>query len=153
MPKLNPEQQQKAEDAKDQEFELLPEGRYLAKLSEVEQRPGNEGDYWNATFTDITDVNGKRWPGRQWDSIGLGPKSAWKQKQFFNAFGYSLDSDTDEMIGEVCVLHIGQEIQKRGKRAGETVNKINRLAPYEPDAWDGIEVGGAGSGADSDDSF
>lgn len=152
MPKLNPDQQKKAEEAKDEGFELLPEGRYLGQLTEVTQKPGNEDDYWEATFKQLTDPHGKKWPGRQWDTISLGDKSAWKQKQFFNAFGYTLDSDTDEMIGEWCVLYIGQEVAKKGKRAGELRNVVERLAPYDPDEWGEVTPGSgastAGSGGD-----
>lgn len=151
MPKLNQDQQKAASEAKDDGgFVLLPEGRYLGTLAEVEVLQGNEYDYWNCTFRELMDESGKVWPGRQWDKVSMSPKSDWKVKQFFEAMGYTLDSDTDEMIGDKCVLHISQGIQEKGKNAGKMTNNVDRLAPYDKDEWaDALAAAGADSSGPS----
>lgn len=47
-----------------------------------------------------------------------------KIKQFFEAFGYTTDSDTDEMIGERCVIALSVETIGAGKRKGQLGNQI-----------------------------
>lgn len=59
---------------------------------------------------------------------------------FFEAFGYTPDSDTDEMVGERCVIQVGVETQQRGAGAGKERNVINNVFPL-----DTVDV------ADSDD--
>lgn len=115
---------------------LLEPGRYAARLAKVEERPGNEYPYWVWEFDQIHDEKGNRQAGRQWNQTSLSPKSAGFLKATFEAFGYSADSDTDEMVGEWVVLHIDQEIQSQGKNVGKPRNVVSRLAEFDPDEWD-----------------
>jgi hypothetical protein len=64
----------------------------------------------------------------------LSREEAWKSrndflrgkiKEFFLAFGFSADSDTDEMIGERCGIKVSQTTIQQGKRKGETGNQID----------------------------
>lgn len=153
MPKLPKNIQKEAADANDDgDFKLLPDGRYKGTLTQVEVKPGEETpsgfDSWNCEFSKIQDPSGKVYPGRLWDNVSLSPKSRWKVKQFYNAMGYSLDSDTDEMIGDECVLVVGHEIAKQGKNAGKLRNVVNRLAPLDDDGWED-----ATKAADDDTEF
>lgn len=115
---------------------LLPEGRYAARLAQVEQKEGPKGPYWVWTFQDLHDVNGEAKPGRQWHNTSLSEKSFPFLKATFEAMGYTTDSDTDEMIGEWVTLHLIQEQIARGKRAGEMTNRIRDLIPFEASDFD-----------------
>ena len=62
-----------------------------------------------------------------------------KMKRFFNAFEMTLDSDTDEMIGERCIIKLAVKTAEAGKRKGELVNEIDDFRPlssvdFEDDA-------------------
>ncbi len=115
---------------------LLEDGRYAARLRSVTEKPGDEFPYWVWEFEAIHDDQGVKHPGRQWNNTSLSPKSAGFLKATFEAFGYSVDSDTDEMVGEWVVLYIGHETQTQGKNAGQIRNTIDRLAEFEADEWD-----------------
>lgn len=54
-----------------------------------------------------------------------------KLKQFFEAFGYTTDSDTDEMIGERCVISLSVETIGAGKRKGQLGNQITGFYPLD----------------------
>lgn len=66
---------------------------------------------------------------------------------FFEAFGYTPDSDTDEMIGERCVIQVGIETQQRGAGAGKERNVVNNV--FALDTVDAV----AGDDEDDDDDF
>lgn len=169
MAKLAAKDRKKAEKAQavKSEFEPFPPGKYVGTLSEVEPKVSGAGNaYWNVTFTDLENMDGEVMPGRLWYMVMLprdkrpddykpGPKAkeqdpekAWgiyqdivagRVKSFFEAFGYSLDSDTDEMIGEKAILKVGIETINSGARAGERTNRVNDVMPlgdHEPGASD-----------------
>lgn len=115
---------------------LLPDGRYALRLGKVEERPGTEHPQWSWEFDAIVDEDGDRKPGRLWHNTSLSPKSRGFLKATFEAFGYSPDSDTDEMIGEWVVGYVSQSKQLVGKNAGQMRNNIDRLAPFDADDWD-----------------
>lgn len=159
MPKLNKNQQQAVEGAESKAFSALPEGRYLATLKDVKVMPGGEnGPYWSWEYSDLIGLSGdvevgKKAPGRQWVNTSLTEASAWKMKEVFDAHGYTVDSDTDEMVGEKVVLVISQNVIERGKRKGEIGNNVDRVvAPDEDDlaVADGALVG---AGAGKSDQF
>ncbi len=151
---------------------LLEEGLYAAQLIKVTEHEGEEFDYWEWEFGNLHDENGTRRGGRQWNNTSLSPKSRMFLAQTFEAFGYTPDSDTDEMLAEWVVLSVVQEIRTKGKTAGKTVNSVNGLLAFNPEKWafDPEEAaaafaeeqakrakGGAaaagGKGAASDDSY
>lgn len=68
-----------------------------------------------------------------------------KLKQFFEAFGYTTDSDTDEMIGERCVIALSVETINAGKRKGQLGNQITGF--YTLDSVDHEDA------EDADDDF
>lgn len=146
MPKLTKQQAttiQKTEPVKETGgFQLLPTGRYRARLFDVEAKTaqGSGNPYWSIQFTDIRDFEGEQYPGRQFYTLMLpqGPKppkdfkgydgnnkplaEQWKSVQdgrkgklagFFAAFGFTADSDTDEMLGEECVISVGRRKDNR----------------------------------------
>jgi hypothetical protein len=132
---------------------LLEEGYYAAQLRSVEEKTSDNGDYWEWTFHNLHDQAGAKHPGRQWNNTSMGAKSAPFLKQTFDAFGYTTDSDTDEMINEWVTLYITQEVRQKGVNAGKLRNTISSLSPFVPSDFDfdadaeavTAESGGSGS--------
>lgn len=158
------------------EFEAWPAGKYIAELSEVEVRKSQRtGDpMWNVEFVNIYNLDGEKMPGRQWytlmlpidkmpanykEDAGLTDaqrEEKWEQYQsltagrlsaFFDAFGYTEDTDTDEMLGEKCLLTIGVETAQGGKKAGQKVNRVNGISKLTDD------LAGIAGGDEDDDNF
>ena len=115
---------------------LLPEGRYACQLRSVTESQGTEYPYWTWEFHNLHDIEGNKKPGRQWNNTSLSPKSVGFLKSTFEAFGYTSDSDTDEMIGEWVEIYVIQEVQERGKNAGKLRNQVQGLAEFDPNAYD-----------------
>lgn len=168
MPKLTEAQAEKvqASEAVQGGF-LLDPGRYAARLRACETKPPGEGkehEQWEWQFEALHDEAGKQKPGRQWHYTSLSPDAAGFLKAVFEAFGYTADSDTDELLGEWVVLYLDQEIQQKGKNAGKMRNVISRFAEFDPDEWDfdtsavvvkervatGVAAGSNGGGAKDD---
>jgi hypothetical protein len=161
MPKLSNQITETVESAEASSgFELIKPGKYAAKLSGVEARETNAGNpMWVAEFSDITAADGTTIPGRQWYNLNLPldpnvvpanyPKtpekyaqaqalSAGRLKAFFEAFGYTADSDTDEMIGETAVITVGVRVISSGTRQGEEANEVRKVETI--DTWGGAPV-------------
>lgn len=158
MPKLPKKIAKSVSENEGGDFDLLPQGAFVAKLEVVEAKDGRataeepedvknfgEGEtipYWSWQFTELTGLSGedvevgKVYPGKLWTNTSLGVKSEWKMKEVFDAFGYSTDSDTDEMVGEKVKIIVVQEVAQFGKRKGEKVNQIDEVLPYDPDSED-----------------
>lgn len=154
MPKLNKKQAKAVSEAESGSF-LLEPGRYAGRLKSVTEREGREYPQWSWEFEALHDEDGKRKAGRQWVNTSLSPKAAWKVKEVFEALGYTTDSDTDEMIGEWAVLTVTQEIAEQGKYQGQTVNRVQTVAEFDPDDWpfdpDEVEATTGSSDGDGDD--
>lgn len=164
MPKLAKKVQKAAEKAEipGGGFPLLDAGKYTARLAKVEPRTSNAGNpVWNIQFDELRSLDGEEQPGRQWYNLNMpidvmpdsyradDPQDVrekkWKQYQdmtlgrihgFFEALGYTVDSDTDEMIGDRCVLQISVGTAQRGKRIGEQVNQVENVEPLSDDMID-----------------
>lgn len=139
----------KAAKAVSGSFEPLKPGKYFADLREVEPKvSGNGNAYWNIQFENIRNMGGEKQPGRQFYTLMLPidempedyekGEEKWEQyqsltegriKAFFEAFGYTVDSDTDEMIGDTAIIQVGIETIQRGARAGEKTNRVNAVLP------------------------
>lgn len=169
MPKLNKKVAKAVDKAEAVHgFSLLTPGKYFAKLTEVKADTTKDGaPMWVAEFSDLRPVDGgDKVPGRQWWNLNLPqddmPKSydkgadKWEASQrmatgrlkaFFEAFGYEVDSDTDEMLGEVAVLTIGIRTIQQGARQGDKANTINDIESVD-------EFGGAPeTDGDDEDAF
>jgi hypothetical protein len=160
MPKLAAKDRKKVEKAEATTggFEPIKPGKYIAELHEVEAKVSNNGNpMWVAEFHEIHDLDGEKVPGRQWYQMMLpttdtppdgytpggkekDPAKAWKMyqdlcsgriKAFFEAFGYTPDSDTDEMIGERVVLQIAVRTIQNGPKAGEQGNEVKNIFPLD----------------------
>jgi len=138
------------------DFEPIAPGNYLARLAGVEARDEtNKYDLtqWSAEFEEIHSLDGVRQPGRQWLNLtlpgGNTPPASyangaekWEKYQnmlrgrlaaFFEAFGYSSDSDTDEMVGEWALITIGIRTIQSGIRQGEKTNEVKDIQPVPDD--------------------
>lgn len=139
MPKLNgtvAEQVNSAESGS----ALIEEGTYEMVLIEVaatgqDGKPlvGAAGPYWKWTlaFPEDAPRYAKR---RQWVNTSLSADSAWKMKEHFDAFGVPADTDTDDLIGRHCLVHIGtRRIANSNKpeKIGDTVNTVKKLMPLD----------------------
>lgn len=163
MPKLDRKTAQKVETSEEWGTgrSLLPEGRYAVRLMKVEERPGNVAPQWSWWLTQPHDETGKKYSGTLFLNTSLSEKALGRLKQVFHAFGYSFDSDTDEMIGEWVGVYVTQEVQTQGANAGKTRNEIQYLFEFEPDEWDfdpesvpaDQDRSSAATGAADDDSF
>jgi hypothetical protein len=115
---------------------LLPEGRYAAQLLKVDEKEGQEYPYWTWEYGNLHDKAGEAKPGRQWNNTSLSPKSFGFLKATFEAFGYTTDSDTEEMIGEWVVLYLVQEPINKGPRTGQLRNAVQSVFEFDPDEFD-----------------
>lgn len=168
MPKLAAKDRKKVEkaDAVTGDFQPLTPGKYVATLSNVEAKSSAAGNpVWNAEFTDITSLDGDKQPGRQWYNLNLPTTDdppegytkgaekwatyqrmcAGRLKAFFEAFGYTVDSDTDEMIGDQCILQLGIQTIQKGPRAGQKTNSVNAVLPLGDTDTSGFESGDSSS--------
>lgn len=138
MPKLPKAVQKAAEEAESSSFEALPEGKYLCQLDEVKtDGSGKAGPYWTWVWK-IHEDNGSFAGRLLWDTVSLSVD--WKVKQVFEALGFSLDSDTDEMIGEKAWLVVSQRVIEGGKRQGEMGNSVDVVLGFEEGAQEGDDV-------------
>lgn len=171
MPKLNATQVKAVEKVAPQlgnSFEPHPPGKYIGRLKSVEAKTStNNNPMWAIAWDNIRTLEGDEIAGQQFFNLNFPtskePKADWKPQDpkrlekwtsyqerckaqihgFFVAHGYTADSDTDEMLGEDCVLDVGIETQQAGARAGQARNVVNGFLPLDA-------VGGAPA-ADGDD--
>lgn len=133
MPKLAKQQAQAAEAAELREGDIgepLPAGKYRAKLDEVKVKTGNDSGepYWEWEFR-LVDPEGQN--RKAWVTTTLKDGSEWKLKEVFHALGWSTDSDTDEMIGEECILSLRIITQQQGANAGNKINSVSKCLPLD----------------------
>jgi hypothetical protein len=154
-------------------FEPHEVGKYIGALREVEAKLSANGNpMWSISWDKLRTLEGEEIGGRMFTNLNFPtskePKPDWKPNDpkrlenwtkyqerckaqihgFFLAHGYTPDSDTDEMLGEDCILDIGIETQQAGKGAGKRRNVVNGWSPLDAAA---AEAAGAGDDADGDD--
>lgn len=172
MPKLASALQSQVESAPSagDGFAPLAPGKYVATLKNVDAKTSNAGNpMWVAEFEDLLDLDGNKQPGRQWYNLNLPTSETppegytkgeekWQQyqrlcagriKDFFQAFGYTPDSDTEEMIGERVMIRLSVRTIQSGARAGQETNSIEAVLPLD----DEVVPVGATSGGSSSDEF
>lgn len=137
MPKLNKAMQKEVNDAEAWAGRgIIPDGLYLARLFVVSvepKKPGKEYGSWRWDLQLVSDLTGdEEYGGRKMvEFVSLSPNVAGKFKQIFNAFGATPDTDTDELLGSMCVLRIGHSIQTEGKNKGNERNDILEFLPAD----------------------
>jgi hypothetical protein len=128
--------------------EPLPEGKYRARLIDVESTKSKAGNpMWVWKFEvevgPTPDAAG-RW---LWERTAIQENTMWKIRQVFDAFGAPADTDTDDLIGSTVDLMVGQTVAERGKMQGKIVNEITEFLPASapatpaaPKAAEGSEI-------------
>lgn len=132
MAKLNKQMQKQTESAESSGFEPIPDGSYHLRLRDVDAtREGPAGPYWSWEFEIVEEGPHKN--RRLWVNTSLSEKAAFKMKETFEAFGASLDTDTDDLMGQVVKGVVTQRVIQEGNRKGEITNDIARLKPKDED--------------------
>lgn len=145
MPKLPKNVQDAAEAAEvGGSSAPLDEGVYILRLHSIDTSgSGPAGPYWTWEYRVVEGpdgpMNGRK---RLWDRISLSEKAAFRVKQVFTAFGFTLDSDTDELIGEHVKAYVIQEPIQSGNRAGQMGNSISEYLELADD-WEPAAAGAA----------
>lgn len=127
MPKLDKKTAAAVAEQESQSFEPIPDGIYTAKLLSVEARESRAGNpmwTWELEI-DEGDHKGRR----QWVNTSLSENAQWKMKEVFDAFGYTTDSDTDEMVGDRIKIAVSTRVIESGSRAGQKGNNVDRCLP------------------------
>lgn len=149
MPKLPKNIQDAAENAEDRDFTAIPAGLYRLRVKEVDvsKKTASGDPKWVFVFEVLAgpnDLTDEKYKGRQlWEHCALTENAAWKLKQIFAALGFTLDSDADELVGEVCQAVVSQGEITAGTRKGQMGNNQDQ---YLEDTGDG-ELVGAAAGA------
>jgi hypothetical protein len=139
--KLNRNKQKEVADNAGSGFAVLPDGAVHLRLRDVDAtRSGAKGPYWSWEFEIVDpeelEIDGKMTKviGRRlWNNTSLSKEAAFKMKETFDAFGVDLDTDTDELLGQIVKGIISQRTIQEGARKGEVANQIDRLKPADPD--------------------
>lgn len=140
MPKLPKTVAKKAQAAESTSFEPIPEDTYLVELKAVhttnkdgEVLAGPSGPYWS---WELAVVGGEYDTRKLWVNTSLSEAALWKMNETFTAFGYTCDSDTDEIIGDKALAVVTQRVIERGSRKGQLSNNVENLMPADADAGD-----------------
>lgn len=150
MAKLNKKLQGQTEKAEAVSgFEPVDAGWYHLRLRDVDSdREGPKGPYWTWEFESVEPGTIGR---RFWNNTSLGEKSLGFMKATFEAFGVPLDTDTDDMCGEIVKAKISVRTIQAGNRKGELTNQIDQLVPKDEDFELSEEA--TGDGADTEKSI
>jgi len=130
-------------------YGLLTPGKYWARLAKVEAGTNRGGEVWAWEFDQLHTVDDdEKVAGRQWYRTNM-PKDEMpsdadpkkfqtaqemalgRLKAAFEAFGYTTDTDTDEMIGEWAVITVAIRTIKEGPRSGEKTNEVTDIEDPE----------------------
>ena len=109
--------------------ELIPEGKYAARIDAVEERVSrsSEKPYWNTTFTIIEPP----FEGRKvWGIFMLEANALWKLRQLCEALDIDLegrsDLDTDELLHGELVINVTQDVYE-----GKVRNQVSGFSSID----------------------
>lgn len=126
---------------------LMQEGVYEMILTAVsatnkdgEPLTGANGPAWSWEFT-VPDDAAKYAKRKIWAYTAHA--QAWLLKKYFDAFGVSPDTDTDDLIGRRVLVEVTTYTVKSGDNVGDIRNGVKSLLPL-----DGV-MAGAGAAAGS----
>jgi len=92
--------------------ELIPEGRYPARIDKIEERPSKKGEVpsWNITFAITSDEAQGR---KAFNTFGMAPNALWKFRELLEAIGVEAsgeaDLDSDDYLGQEVGIIITHE--------------------------------------------
>lgn len=112
-------------------FTPVKAGIYRLKCTKMTaSKPKTNGDGNNAEWELQIDQEGVR-KAKVWFTVSHSPEAAGLMHMAYNAFGLTLDSDSEEFIGEHCMGDLSVEEQAVGKNAGRMQNRIVALMPED----------------------
>jgi hypothetical protein len=129
MPKLPSQAASAAKAAAESSgFTAIEEGTYEARLTGVVAKnaksSGNPMWVWELEIVEAP------YRGRKlWVNTVLTDNAMWKVGEMFAAFGVDTDTDTDELVGDHCLVDVVQRVIEGGARAGQTGNDVQRAHP------------------------
>lgn len=142
MPKLPQERAEGAQNQESGDFKPLKPGKYVMRLSEVEEgetgerskNPGTPKWVWKLTVDKNyhPELKKGRWQTAFSEHVPLTENMDWKMKQLFEGFGYTADSDTDEIMEDPDARIVG--VVKTGKDivTDEPRSEVSRYIPFDP---------------------
>lgn len=135
MPKLPKEVQQamqeNAENPSEGGFILFTPGLHrcvMAAIKTVPKKPGQVADQVEIDWRPVEGPNrGKEI--RHW--ISMSPKAAFRMCELFDAYGYTYDSDLDELMDDsgTVLIEVTHEMQAVGKNKGKVTHKVETVYP------------------------
>jgi hypothetical protein len=139
MPKLPQDRVEGANNQEAGEYKPLKPGRYVFKLTEVEEgvtgekskNPGTDKWVWKlAVDKDYhPELRKGRWQTAQSEHI---PLSENKMQQMFEGFGYEVESDTDEIIEDPDARIVGYVKTGKDIVSGEPRSEVSRYVKFDP---------------------
>lgn len=141
MPKLPTERVEGAEKQDSSEPKPLKPGRYVVELTEVEEgetgvnskNPGTDKWVWKIRVAREfhPELKGGRFQSSFFEHVPLTENMDWKIKQLYTAFGYTPDSDTDEIIEDPDAYAVAYV--KTGKdQSGADRSEVSRYVAFDP---------------------
>jgi hypothetical protein len=102
-----------------EEFVLVPEGDYIAKVDDIEQNQGDAGPYWAWKFK-IRDTDQKYNGQTIFTNTSLAPQALRFLRQELEALGVDIGKsvrsiDIDDLLGRECVLTIDHDSSYDGR--------------------------------------
>lgn len=150
MPQLSAKKAKKVAKATS-EYKLLDNGIYRFKLLAVETGEGDAGPYWRWDLQIPEGCEGH--PRKLSHFTSLSAESEFKMKEAFEAFGASMDTHTDKLVGKEVLGEVVQRKIEKGNRAGQMGNNIAQL--MSPDSGKkgkkSGKKGGKNKGTEGDD--
>jgi hypothetical protein len=145
MPKLPAKVQENAEKADVGGGRApLEEGVYVLRLHSVDPTgKGPAGPYWTFEYRVVEGPDGPIGGNKRlWDRVSLSDAAAFRVRNLYDSFGFTLDSDTDELIGEHVRAYVIQETIQSGSRAGQIGNTISEYMEL-PEEFEAATAGAA----------
>lgn len=142
MPKLPKDRAEGAQNQESGDFKPLKPGKYVLRLTEVEEgvtgekskNPGTDKWVWKLTVDKDyhPELRKGRWQTAFSEHVPLTENMDWKMKQLFEGFGYTTDSETDEIIEDETARIVG--FVKNGKDivTGDPRSEVSRYIPFDP---------------------
>jgi hypothetical protein len=118
-------------------------------------KAGPAGPYWVWEYETV-EVEGQPANRRFWDNTSLSEKAIGRLGKVFEAFGVDTDTDTEDLIGNIVTLDVGQETINKGDRMGEKRNVVRNVLsvdahPAADDYADAAATATAGASAEEGD--
>lgn len=146
MPKL-PEDRAASAEKHDASGPKAIKGRYVVRLTEVEEgvtgenskNPGTAKWVWKTSVAKEfhPELRKGRFQTTFFEHVPLTESMDWKIKQLFTAFGYEVNSNTDEIIEDddafaVAYVKVGKDLSQADR------SEVARYIPFDPAKYEKV---------------